>query len=235
MNGVNKPPGWHGKLPSLGDFASRRLDASFIDPWDGWLAGGLLALRENAPDTWLDDYLGSPSWRFLLMPGVLPGAAAAGAWAGVLMPSVDKVGRYFPLTLVYPLGEGPGSTQQMTGLWHWLGHLDDLARDVLHDDWSADRLEEELARMALPDISALPPGDNWASTPPGIFVEVQQAGAADAPAQIGVEAQRAWAERARGRAWWYARPDDLPARLLHSRGLPDAQSLSRLFGPAATI
>jgi len=93
-----QPPGWHGKLPSLGDFASRRLDASFIEPWDGWLAAGLLALREARPEGWLEDYLGSPSWRFLLMPGVLPGDAGKQAWAGVLMPSVDRVGRYFPLT-----------------------------------------------------------------------------------------------------------------------------------------
>ena len=129
MSEALSPPGWHGKLPSLGDFASRRLEGSFIEPWDGWLAAGLLALRETRPEGWLDDYLGSPSWRFLLMPGVLPGEAGAQAWAGVLMPSVDRVGRYFPLTLVVPLKGGPGSTQEMAGLWQWLGRLDELARD----------------------------------------------------------------------------------------------------------
>ena len=60
-------------------------------------------------------------------------------------------------------------------------------------------------------------------------------GCTDASLQIGVEAQRAWAERARGCAWWHARPDELPARLLLTRGLPDPQSMSRLFGAAATI
>lgn len=229
------PPGWHGKLPTLGDFASRRLEAPFIDAWDGWLAAGLLALREAHPETWLEAYLGSPSWRFLLMPGVLPAAAGAQAWAGVLMPSVDRVGRYFPLTLVQSLGEGPSSTQQMQGLWQWLARLDDLARDALHEDWTAEQLEQELAGMADADLTAVewPPGPAPGAV--GDLVELTPGSALDAAAVIGVEAQHAWAERAHGRAWWFAQPDEGLPRLLVSRGLPAARALGRLLGPAATI
>lgn len=227
------PPGWYGKLPWLGDFASRRLDAGFIDPWDTWLAGGLLALREARPDGWLEDYLGSPSWRFLLMPGVLPGAAGTSGWAGVLMPSVDRVGRYFPLTLVLPLGEAPGTTGEMASLWDWLARLDELARDALFDDWGAERLEDELARMALPPLAPASGGSaGWPVADGG----VSEAGeGSDAAAVIGAEAQQLWAARAVGRAWWQARPDDAPARLLLSRGLPAASGFARLFGPAATM
>lgn len=234
MNAGAAPPGWHGKLPSLGDFASRRLEPAFIEPWDGWLAAGLLALREAAPETWLDAYLGSPSWRFLLMPGVLPGEAGAQAWAGVLMPSVDRVGRYFPLTLVHALGAGPGSAQQMAGLWHWLARLDELARDALHEDWTAERLEQELARMALPELSPLPEPTAGPALDGGL-VEVVATGSLDAALFTSQEAQRAWATQARGRAWWHAQPDDQPPRLLLSRGLPAPSSMARLFGSAATI
>jgi type VI secretion system protein ImpM len=229
------PPGWHGKLPSLGDFASRRLDASFIEPWDGWLAAGLLALREAQPENWLDAYLGSPSWRFLLMPGVLAGEAGTQAWAGVLMPSVDRVGRYFPLTLVLPLGAGPASTLQLAGVWHWLSRLDELARDALYEDWTADRLEEELGRMALPELSPLPAPDLLPPVAEGSVIEVPGERDADAVWHIGVEAQRVWAGHSRGRAWWHARPDEGAPRLLLSRGLPAAATMARLFGPAATI
>jgi type VI secretion system protein ImpM len=235
VSAVTPPPGWHGKLPSLGDFASRRLDTSFIEPWDGWLAAGLLALREARPEGWLEDYLGSPSWRFLLMPGVLPGVAGKQGWAGVLMPSVDRVGRYFPLTLVLPLGDGPASAQQMAGVWHWLARLDELARDALFEDWTAERLEHELARMALPEVSPLSSPDAALPSLEGELIELRGPGGMDAAWHIGVEAQRAWAERARGRAWWHARPDELPQRLLLSRGLPAAAAMSRLFGSAATI
>jgi type VI secretion system protein ImpM len=235
VNASTAPPGWHGKLPSLGDFASRRLDASFIEPWDGWLAAGLLALREARPDNWLADYLASPSWRFLLMPGVLAGEAGTQAWAGVLMPSVDRVGRYFPLTLVQPLGAGPASTQQLAGVWYWLSRLDELAQDALYEDWTADRLEEELARMALPEVSPPPAADPLTPASDGSVVEVPAERGADAVWHIGVEAQRAWAGSARGRAWWQARPDEGTPRLLLSRGLPAAATMARLFGPAATI
>lgn len=228
------PPGWHGKLPSLGDFASRRLDASFIEPWDGWLAAGLLALREARPEGWLEDYLGSPSWRFLLMPGVLPGEAGGQAWAGVLMPSVDRVGRYFPLTVVQPLRGGPGSTQEMAGLWQWLARLDELARDALFEDWTADKLEQELARMAPPALSPVAAALPAAPSSPGALAELAGT-AGDAALHIGSQAQRAWAEAAQGQAWWHARPDEAAPRLLVSRGLPAAASLARLFGPAATM
>lgn len=234
MTAGTAPPGWHGKLPSLGDFASRRLDAAFIEPWDGWLAAGLLALRETQPETWLDAYLGSPSWRFLLMPGVLPGAAGAQAWCGVLMPSVDRVGRYFPLTLVLPLGAGPASVQEAAALWPWLERLDELARDALHGDWTAERLEDELARMALP-AHAVPLPEAAGPGVAGALVELPPDAARDPALVIGAEAQRAFGPRALGRAWWHARPDEGPPRLLVSRGLPAAHALAQLFGPAATI
>ena len=238
MSSGAAPPGWHGKLPSLGDFASRRLEPSFVEPWDSWLAAGLLALREARPEGWLDAYLGSPSWRFLLMPGVLPGVlpgeAGAQGWAGVLMPSVDRVGRYFPLTLAVPLGAGPGSVQQLAGLWHWLARLDELARDALYEDWTAERLEQELARMALPDLSPLPEPTTVPAME-GAVVEVQAAGAVDAALFTGQEAHRAWVVHARGLAWWHAQPDELPPRLLLSRGLPAVSSMASLFGSAATI
>jgi type VI secretion system protein ImpM len=219
----------------LGDFASRRLGPEFIEPWDDWLAGGLAALRQARPDAWLAEYLASPSWRFLLLPGVLPGAASQQAWAGVLMPSVDRVGRYFPLTLALPAGAGPACTQQLQGLWHWLALLDELARDALFEDWTAERLDEALAALALPERAsapralALPPGAS------GRMVQAPAAGSQDPAWHIGAQAQQAWAERARGQAWWHACPDHHAPRLQVSLGLPEAGTMAALFGAAATI
>jgi len=138
-------PGWYGKLPSLGDFASRRLDPVFIEVWDQWLAAGMADWREREPASWLDEYLTGPSWRFLLMPGLL--SPGGGAWVGVLMPSVDKVGRYFPLTLAQPLPFLSYSASQARALLGWLQRLDDLAVAALQDDWTVDQLEVELARL----------------------------------------------------------------------------------------
>jgi type VI secretion system protein ImpM len=88
--------GLYGKLPCRGDFLRRRLPLEFVEPWDSWLQECLTRSRQKLQEHWLDAYLVSPVWRFALAGGV----CGEGACAGVLLPSVDLVGRYFPLTLV---------------------------------------------------------------------------------------------------------------------------------------
>jgi type VI secretion system protein ImpM len=227
--GSQAAPGWHGKLPSLGDFASRRLARDFLDPWDHWLASGMQALREQRGDGWLDAYLSSPSWRFLLMPGALAGAPGAQGWAGVLMPSVDRVGRYFPFTVVAPLADDQLSLPQMPALWSWLGRLDDLAAEAMQDDWGVERLEAELARMAGPALQPLP------LPPAHPLVDGELAAAAlvpglDASAWIALEAQTPWRAQAQGLAYWFAQAEGRAPRLLRSRGLPLPAALGELFG-----
>jgi len=90
--------GFFGKLPSHGDFVRRRVADDFVAGWDAWLQSCLAQSRETLGDGWLDTYLTSPVWRFALAPAVCGGAAVA----GLLVPSVDRVGRYFPLTVVWP-------------------------------------------------------------------------------------------------------------------------------------
>ncbi len=129
-------PGWYGKLPSLGDFASRRLPPLFVEPWDRWLAIGLASWRES-DESWLTAFLAAPTWRFALGTG-LPFEQSPG-YAGVLMPSVDRVGRYFPLTVVRPRGQSEAQAPAA-----WLQALEGLAVAALHDDWNAEHFDAEL-------------------------------------------------------------------------------------------
>jgi len=99
--GNDPTPGFYGKVPGLGDFVSRRLPQAFIDPWDVWLQAAIASSRQQLGEQWLDIYLTSPLWRYALSPG----SCGARGWAGVLMPSVDRVGRYFPLTIAVALAE----------------------------------------------------------------------------------------------------------------------------------
>ena len=68
------------------------------------------------------------------------------------MPSVDRVGRYYPLTLACNLQHFPIHTGAQAALWSWLHRLEDLAVDALQDDWSIDALESELQRLGLPQL-----------------------------------------------------------------------------------
>lgn len=226
-------PGWHGKLPSLGDFASRRLPHEFLEVWDGWLAAGLAALRESAPEAWLDGYLASPIWRFLVMPGALPGPSGQQGWTGVLMPSVDRAGRYFPFTVAWPLARLPRDNEGFTSLHRWLRQLDDLAADALQDDWTVAKLEAELERLSPPALGAavasrvttvLGAGAGSASFPID--------SAADVTALIAEDALGIWQTAASGQSLWWCEPGADPGRLVVTRGLPGGKQLGLLFGPA---
>lgn len=135
-------PGFYGKVPSHGDFLSRRLPRQFIEPWDEWLQAGLSVSREQLGDDWLETFLYSPIWQFALAPGL----CGNDAWAGVMMPSVDRVGRYFPLTLAAKVNPWP-----LTALFEpecgWFAALTDLALASLDYDFDLDGFDERLAQL----------------------------------------------------------------------------------------
>jgi type VI secretion system protein ImpM len=91
--------GWYGKIPGTGDFVSRRLPSAFSNAWDRWLQSAIGGSRERLGAGWRDAFLSMPVWRFVLSPGML----GDNAWAGIMVPSVDAVGRYFPLAVVSAL------------------------------------------------------------------------------------------------------------------------------------
>jgi type VI secretion system protein ImpM len=87
--------GFHGKIPARGDFVQAGLPRAFTDPWDSWMQEMIAASRAVLGEVWLPAWLEAAVWRFVLSPGICGRGAVIGLW----MPSVDSVGRYFPLTL----------------------------------------------------------------------------------------------------------------------------------------
>ena len=88
--------GLYGKLPSHGDFLRRRVPDAFVYAWDPWIQDCLHETEIALGPGWLDVYLTSPVWRFACAAGVCGPRPVV----GLMVPSVDRVGRYFPLTLV---------------------------------------------------------------------------------------------------------------------------------------
>ncbi|MCW1917926.1 type VI secretion system-associated protein TagF [Rhodobacter sp. KR11] len=161
--------GAFGKMPALGDFFRMGVAADFVSAWDGWLQSMILGGKSALGPAWTEAYFSAPIWRFALAPGV----AGAGAVAGVLMPSVDRVGRQFPLTLVAPVSGDPvlgGPMAILAGPHALWAAVEDLALDCLEDGMTRDTLEARLA--ALPDLVA-PPG---LVTPQGAVTLAQGAG-----------------------------------------------------------
>ena len=149
-------PGIHGKFPSHGDFITRRLPREFVDGWDGWLQHAISASKADLGDTWLDTYLTSPIWSFALGQGI----CGANAWAGVLMPSVDRVGRYFPLTLAVAVPSELSPCEIMVNNSGWFERARSLALSSLEqDDFSLDTFDASVADLGLAaQAGALPGG-----------------------------------------------------------------------------
>ena len=100
VNPIPSPVGFFGKLPSRGDFIGRYLPKTFVTPWDAWLQAAIAHSRASmGEETWREYYCTSPIWRFALGPGL----CGSDAYAGIMMPSMDRVGRYYPLAIVAPL------------------------------------------------------------------------------------------------------------------------------------
>jgi len=220
-------PGWYGKLPSLGDFASRRLPVEFVKVWDAWLQEVIPASRDALAERWFDCYLTMPIWRFVLLPGLLTDTG----WAGVLMPSVDRVGRHFPLTLALELPSRTGAAHALFDGAEWFAGLEDAALAVLDPTRGADDLD---AALALSGLTPPPPIESDVPTQPlRALPSVETFG----PLVEG-EALRAWSESTGWRALWWTRGRmDGESLMLGCAGLPTATEFgwlleSRSSGPA---
>ncbi|MGD8909381.1 MAG: type VI secretion system-associated protein TagF [Chromatiales bacterium] len=144
-------PGLYGKIPSLGDFVTRRLPRSFIAPWETWLQEVITNSRDQLGEIWLEHYLTSPLWRFALSPGI----CGEQAWAGILMPSVDRVGRYYPFTLAGQLEPECNLFRFLERAESWYARLEQLTLSCLEDDFSMEALEQQLTSIEMPPVESI--------------------------------------------------------------------------------
>jgi len=144
------PAGFFGKVTSHGDFVARRLTPAFQGPWDVWLQAGLKLSKATLGTSWLATYLNSPIWRFALAPGVCGDAGMA----GLLMPSVDRVGRHFPLTLACALDVSTPIVDCAMLQDGWYGQLEALALSSLRKDFSLDAFDAALYAVVMPGSTA---------------------------------------------------------------------------------
>lgn len=144
VSAAGDAPGWYGKISTLGDFAQRRLPVEFVQASDAWLSRTMVACRQQLGERWLAGYLTSPVMRFAWAPGVA-GGADANWWFGVLMPSCDSVGRYFPLLIAQRRTRPPLDRIALDHLELWFGHLANAATQTLGERATVDGFEQALS------------------------------------------------------------------------------------------
>jgi type VI secretion system protein ImpM len=142
--------GLFGKLPARGDFVRENLPRDFTDSWDSWWQRGLADTQGRWGEEWYAAWLEAPVWRFVLPPGLCGKSGVLGLW----LPSVDKVGRYSPLTIaaVAPCDWLP-HVGEMTA---FLAAAEEAGRDALESDLAPADLLERI-RSAFVAAEAPPP------------------------------------------------------------------------------
>jgi type VI secretion system protein ImpM len=148
--------GFYGKLPSRGDFLRGALPRGFTDKWDAFLSAGMTASRAELGDVWLPSWMEAPIWFFALADDV----CGPSACTGLFLPSVDRAGRHFPLTiaLLYP-GAAPDALAKAAA--PWLAAAEQAGLDALEFTQEPEILAERLT-AAPPPSPGVPQGNGGA-------------------------------------------------------------------------
>ncbi|SDG37263.1 type VI secretion system protein ImpM [Pseudomonas benzenivorans] len=203
--------GFYGKLAGRGDFIHRGLPSGFIEPWDAWLAAGIAASQAELGAAWLDAYLISPLWRFAVAPGLLGNDAAV----GVMMPSIDRVGRYFPLCIVQLLDQQADLASLVGGPDDWFEAVEALLLSTLEADAEFESFEAAVGALDAPHHARQTP---------------RSAGFRHVHFNVGSPAERtavlAQLSCEGASLWWGRGSERVAAGLLCCAGLPPPQAFS---------
>lgn len=142
-----RPAGYYGKLPARADFVGRRLARTVIECWDNWLQQCLARSQTTLAAAWEGRYLTAPVWRFALPARVCGDSALI----GVLVSSVDAVGRCFPLLLAQELPEAANTAAIATAAAGWFEAAETLALDALDSGFDLCALDQP-----LPAVPSMP-------------------------------------------------------------------------------
>ncbi|CDS48405.1 Protein phosphatase ImpM [Polaromonas sp. CG9_12] len=216
-------PGWYGKLAMLGDFAHRRLPLGFINACDAWLSQGVAASRASLGSAWLDNYLTAPLWCFAWSPRIVDEQW----WFGVLMPSVDAVGRYFPLVVAFSTEHAPTEPNALAQWAQWYDSAGACALQTLQGQATLDEFESALAAVGTPSTPV--PAD---SAPPQAFTSELQFHLTQGawPQGAATVVLRSFTARLQGHSiWWVQGDSETPPLVTVMRGLPTANRFVALF------
>jgi len=136
----------YGKLPTKRDFIAIGAPRDFLDVWEPWLQSAVSASRATLGEKWQSAFLRAPIWRFWL------GADLCGTSViGAFMPSLDGVGRYFPLTL-FACAEQEAAIPppELDAQDEWFKSAEDFLISTLDHDTTFEATVADLNGLAAP-------------------------------------------------------------------------------------
>ena len=213
--------GLFGKLPAKRDFVAANAPRRFLETWEPWLQSGVATSKQAIAAAWIESYNRAPIWRFWL------GADFCGeALIGAFMPSVDGVGRAFPLTVFVFDDAGALPPPEIDDNGRWCEDAEALLLGALDPGATFEAVTDRLAALPPPTLVA------GAGTVSG-FRELPDGGAliqtAERTVSDAFHAARRLAHRrafASQSFWWTIGGEGFPACALAYVGLPPAARFS---------
>jgi type VI secretion system protein ImpM len=137
--------GLFGKLPARRDFISANASKRFLHVWEPWLQSGIAMSRQMLGPAWTEAYNRAPIWRFWL------GSDFCGeATIGAFMPSVDGVGRAFPLTIFAGEAESFMAPPEVNSNELWCEDAEAILLEALEEGATLEAILDKVARMRAP-------------------------------------------------------------------------------------
>jgi len=217
--------GLFGKLPMQSDFISHFLPESYTDYWHGWLQSCLSVSQEQLGTHWREYYLSAPIWRFAIMPGVIHNSGIV----GVLIPSVDEVGRYFPLTIAH-LGDHQPWAAYLTGK-AWFEKAEYTALLALEDDLGYATYMGYFERLSPPEFGKWPQFIREQSTATRTHNTVFETLDHSAPEQSTLQLLDHTYQRLLGpySLWWTEGSDQISPCMLTCSHIPDSGQFAAML------
>lgn len=139
--------GLFGKLPAKRDFVAANAPRRFLETWEAWLQAGVATSKQALGAGWAENYNRAPIWRYWL------GADFCGeALIGAFMPSVDGVGRAFPLTVFVPENEDALPPPEIDDNSSWCSEAETLLLRALDPEATLEAVIERMAALPPPTL-----------------------------------------------------------------------------------
>ena len=216
--------GLFGKLQTKRDFVSVDLPRDFVIVWEEWLQRVMGESQTALGDEWLATYLSAPLWRFHLGPDI-----ADMEVVGVMMPSVDGVGRKFPLTVACSAEDGARFANTEGGEADaWYAGVEDYMLHLL--DAEPDYDASIVALRALPAFPAAGPADEVGNIAPlggGTFAQCDADQLSAALRHLREREQAQLLQKTS--LWWTIGGADWPAAAFLCSGLPSGSAFTAML------
>lgn len=213
---------WYGKLPSAADFVGRRMPHVIESEWDTWIRSGMDKLRHDGGHKWHERFVQCPVWFFIcpLQTGKLA--------AGAIAPSIDRVGRYYPITVMALGPQNGGAFARDPQVSLFFSSLLSLIQDARRIPLSPEQLDERIVNIPSP-FSSPSPANNLVNELLGDLESAETMPSEGSLCLPGLDWRNLFAPQSDTSVWWVSPSPKFRYELAVHHGALHRPLFTRLF------